>query len=175
MRNRGYGVMWNLIRNCKSAPVGFSLLPVLSVWISTYSTSWGKRSSADYSEYWRLIKFICLRQFAVKLYCWSGVLRKQGEQRSFWICLSVRLPVVGEQLLWCRRGAGVLHLHELRVLRCVVLFRETERVWENWLITKTTFPSPRCCWRTCATHDRRTVFLTNKCQTSEGVDHSRNR
>ena len=25
-----------------------------------------------------------------------------------------------------------------------VLLRETERLWENWLITKTEFPSPRC-------------------------------
>ena len=25
-----------------------------------------------------------------------------------------------------------------------VLFRETERLWENWLITKIAFPSPRC-------------------------------
>ena len=25
-----------------------------------------------------------------------------------------------------------------------VLFRETERLWENWLITKTAFHSPRC-------------------------------
>ena len=48
-------------------------------------------------------------------------------------------------------GAGVLHLRELRVLRCelrvlrcAVLFRETERLWENWLITKTAFPSPGC-------------------------------
>ena len=32
-----------------------------------------------------------------------------------------------------------------------------------------------CCWRTRVTHDRQTVFLTNKCQTSEGVDHFRNR
>ena len=31
------------------------------------------------------------------------------------------------------------------------------------------------CWRTRVTHDRRTVFLTNKCQTSEGVNHFRNR
>ena len=34
----------------------------------------------------------------------------------------------------------MLHLRELQVLRCVVLFIETERLWENWLITKTTFP-----------------------------------
>ena len=39
---------------------------------------------------------------------------------------------------------NMLHSRELRVLRCVVLFRETERLWENWLITKTAFPSPRC-------------------------------
>ena len=31
------------------------------------------------------------------------------------------------------------------------------------------------CWRTRVTHDRRTVFFTNECQTLEGVDHSRNR
>ena len=31
------------------------------------------------------------------------------------------------------------------------------------------------CWRTRVTHDRQTVFLTNECQTLEGVDHSRNR
>ena len=31
-----------------------------------------------------------------------------------------------------------------RVLHCVALFRETERLWENWLITKTAFPSPQC-------------------------------
>ena len=31
------------------------------------------------------------------------------------------------------------------------------------------------CWRTRVTHDRRAVFLTNKCQTLEGVDHSQNR
>ena len=35
----------------------------------------------------------------------------------------------------------MLHLRELRVLRCVVcLERETERLWENWLVTKTAFP-----------------------------------
>ena len=33
----------------------------------------------------------------------------------------------------------------------------------------------RFCWRTHAMHDRRTVFLMNECQTSEGFDHSRNR
>ena len=35
--------------------------------------------------------------------------------------------------------------------------------------------APQACWRTRAMHDRRTVFLTNKCQTSKGVDHSWNR
>ena len=31
-----------------------------------------------------------------------------------------------------------------QVLCRVHLFRETERLWENWLIAKTTFPSPQC-------------------------------
>ena len=52
----------------------------------------------------------------------------------------------------------MLHLRELRVLCCVVLFRDTERLWENWLITKTAFPSPRCdmsCARlVCAARSR---------------------
>ena len=41
-------------------------------------------------------------------------------------------------------GAGMLHLRELRVLCLIVLFRATERLWENWHITKTAFPSPQC-------------------------------
>ena len=50
---------------------------------------------------------------------------------------------------WCETsqlcGAGtMLHLCELWVIRCMALFRKTERLWENWLIAKTTFPSPRC-------------------------------
>ena len=35
-------------------------------------------------------------------------------------------------------------LCELWVIRCMALFRKTERLWENCLIAKTTFPSPRC-------------------------------
>ena len=35
-------------------------------------------------------------------------------------------------------------------------------------------PELALCWRTRVTHDRWTVFLTNKCQTLEGVDHSWN-
>ena len=38
----------------------------------------------------------------------------------------------------------MLHLRELWGLCRAVLFRETERLWENWLIAKTAFPSPRC-------------------------------
>ena len=44
----------------------------------------------------------------------------------------------------CMWGAGMLHLRELGALHWVVLFRETERLWENWLVAKTTFPSPQC-------------------------------
>ena len=42
----------------------------------------------------------------------------------------------------CPCRASILHLPELQVLRCVLLLRETGRLWENLLITKTTFPSP---------------------------------
>ena len=42
---------------------------------------------------------------------------------------------VGNKWSWEEWGAGMLHLREPRVLRCVVLFRETERLWENWLVT----------------------------------------
>ena len=47
-------------------------------------------------------------------------------------------------------------------------WRETERLWENWLITKTAFPSPRCdmsCARlvgatiSCYTREKRLVDL----------------
>ena len=31
-----------------------------------------------------------------------------------------------------------------RFFAVFVLFRETERLWETWIITKTAFPSPRC-------------------------------
>ena len=31
-----------------------------------------------------------------------------------------------------------------RLFAMFVLFRETGRLWENWLITKSTFPSPHC-------------------------------
>ena len=33
---------------------------------------------------------------------------------------------------------------ELQVLRRILLFRGTERLWENWLTAVTGFPSPRC-------------------------------
>ena len=35
----------------------------------------------------------------------------------------------------------MLHLCELQVLCCIVLLRETERLWEIWFIAKTAFPS----------------------------------
>ena len=33
----------------------------------------------------------------------------------------------------------MLHLRELRLICCMALFRETERLWENCLIAKTAF------------------------------------
>ena len=59
---------------------------------------------------------------------------------------SLRTPTKGmtNRLFEQGQGAGMLHLHELWVL-----FRETERLWENWLITKTAFPSPRCDMPCC--------------------------
>ena len=50
----------------------------------------------------------------------------------------------------------MLHLRELQVLRCVVLFIETERLWENWLITKTTFPPLDA---TCPARARKVTLL----------------
>ena len=38
----------------------------------------------------------------------------------------------------------MLQLRELQVLRCMLLLRETGRLWENWLVDKITFPSPQC-------------------------------
>ena len=46
-------------------------------------------------------------------------------------------------------GASMLHLRELQALRWILLLRETGRLWENWLITKTAFPSPPWCDVSC--------------------------
>ena len=42
------------------------------------------------------------------------------------------------------RGASMLHLRELQVLCRVCLVERDRGLWENWLIAKTAFPSPRC-------------------------------
>ena len=38
----------------------------------------------------------------------------------------------------------MLHLRELQVLRRVCVVERYRGLWENWLIAKTAFPSPRC-------------------------------
>ena len=52
----------------------------------------------------------------------------------------------------CEEGMCPARPSELIATTCLsfrffslfVLLRETERLWENWLITKTAFPSPQC-------------------------------
>ena len=58
--------------------------------------------------------------------------------------------------------------------RCGGVLGRNQRFGSKWRKDE---PKPKVHSRMklSITHDRRTVFLTNKCQTSEGVDHSRKR
>ena len=101
----------------------------------------------------RIVHFVVVagsERYVVR--CCTHEVSSQRRARPSGFIKQANFPYSPSPLSMC--GAGMLHLRELRVLRRVELFRETERLWENWLITKTTFPSPRCCWRTRATHDR---------------------
>ena len=57
-------------------------------------------------------------------------------------CLQSRSPELLENIEHkiLPHGAGMLHSHKLQILRLCV-FRETGRLWENWLITKIVFPA----------------------------------
>ena len=63
---------------------------------------------------------------------------KKGDQPTSTLMLDLTMGMT-----WLG-GAYLLHLRELQVLCRVRVVERDRGLWENWLIAKTAFPSPRC-------------------------------